>query len=191
MYNQEKKKLGRYFMEDFLKKTGWTSIITSVVTAIIGIVIIGNPMVTMKIVAYVLGSLFIAFGVIKLINYFVAKGAYDFYNYEMIYGILAIIIGIVTIAYSNTIATIFRIIIGVWIFYSGIMRFGLVLKLKTLEIKEWKYALMIAILILICGVYVLVKAETIGIAIGIAVLVYSIMDIIEGVIFLRNVDSIF
>ena len=178
-------------MEDFLKKTGWTSIITSVVTAIIGIIIIGNPMVTMKIVAYVLGSLFIAFGVIKLINYFVAKGAYDFYNYEMIYGILAIIIGIVTIAYSNTIATIFRIIIGVWILYSGIMRFGLVLKLKTLEIKEWKYALMIAILILICGVYVLVKAETIGIAIGIAVLVYSIMDIIEGVIFLRNVDSIF
>jgi len=178
-------------MEDFLKKTGWTSIITSVVTAIIGIVIIGNPMVTMKIVAYVLGSLFIAFGVIKLINYFVAKGAYDFYNYEMIYGILAIIIGIVTIAYSNTIATIFRIIIGVWILYSGIMRFGLVLKLKTLEIKEWKYALIIAILILICGVYVLVKAETIGIAIGIAVLVYSIMDIIEGVIFLRNVDSIF
>lgn len=178
-------------MEDFLKKTGWTSIITSVVTAIIGIVIIGNPMVTMKIVAYVLGSLFIAFGVIKLINYFVAKGAYDFYNYEMIYGILAIIIGIVTIAYSNTIATIFRMIIGVWILYSGIMRFGLVLKLKTLEIKEWKYALIIAVLILICGVYVLVKAETIGIAIGIAVLIYSIMDIIEGVIFLRNVDSIF
>lgn len=178
-------------MENFLKKTGWTSIITSVVTAIIGMVIIGNPMVTMKIVAYVLGSLFIAFGVIKLINYFVAKGAYDFYNYEMIYGILAIIIGIVTIAYSNTIATIFRIIIGVWILYSGIMRFGLVLKLKTLEIKEWKYALMIAILILICGIYVLVKAETIGIAIGIAVLIYSIMDIIEGVIFLRNVDSIF
>lgn len=178
-------------MEDFLKKTGWTSIITSVVTAIIGIVIIGNPMVTMKIVAYVLGSLFIAFGVIKLINYFVAKGAYDFYNYEMIYGILAIIIGIVTIAYSNTIATIFRMIIGVWILYSGVMRFGLVLKLKTLEIKEWKYALIIAVLILICGVYVLVKAETIGIAIGIAVLIYSIMDIIEGVIFLRNVDSIF
>lgn len=178
-------------MEDFLKKTGWTSIITSVVTAIIGIVIIGNPMVTLKIVAYVLGSLFIAFGVIKLISYFVAKGAYDFYNYEMIYGILAIIIGIVTIAYSNTIATIFRIIIGVWILYSGIMRFGLVLKLKKLEINEWKYALMIAILILICGVYVLVKAETIGIAIGIAVLIYSIMDIIEGIIFLRNVDSIF
>ena len=68
---------------------------------------------------------------------------------------------------------------------------GLVVKLKNLGINEWKYALIIAVLILICGLYVLVKAETIGIAIGIAVLIYSIMDIVEGIIFLRNVDSIF
>lgn len=180
-----------FFVEEFLKKTGWTSIVTSIITAIIGVIIICNPMVTMKIVAYTLGAIFIAFGVIKLISYFVAKGTYDFYNYEIIYGLLAVIIGIITIAYSHTIATIFRIIIGVWILYSGLMRLGLVLKLKTLEIVEWKYALVIAILILICGLYVLVKAETIGIAIGIAILIYSIMDIIEGVIFLRNVDSIF
>lgn len=178
-------------MEEFLKKTGWTSIITSVVTAIIGIIIIGNPMVTMKIVAYALGLIFIAFGVVKLISYFVAKGTYDFYNYEMIYGILAIIIGIITIFYSQTIGTIFRIIIGIWILYSGLMRLGLVSKLKKLEINEWKYALVIAVLILICGIYVLLRAETIGIAIGIAVLIYSIMDIAEGIIFLRNVDSIF
>lgn len=178
-------------MEKFLKKTGWTSIITSVITAIVGVVIISNPAVTMQIVAYVLGIVFIAIGAIKLIDYFVTKGAYDFYNYEMIYGIMAIIIGIITIAYSSTIGTIFRIIIGIWIVYSGIMRLGLVTKLKKLQINEWKYALVIAILILICGIYVLAKAETLGIAIGIAILIYSIMDIIEGVIFLRNVDDIF
>ena len=119
------------------------------------------------------------------------SGTYDFYNYEMIYGILAIIIGLITIFYSSTIATIFRIMIGIWILYSGLMRLGLVSKLKNLGIQEWRYALVIAILILICGAYVLVKAETIGIAIGIAVFIYSIMDMIEGIIFLRNVDSIF
>lgn len=178
-------------MEGFLKKTGWTSIITSVIMAIIGIVIISNPAVTMQIVAYILGLVFIAVGAIKLIDYFATKGTYDFYNYEMIYGILAIVIGIITMAYSSTIGTIFRIVIGIWIIYSGIMRLGLVTKLKKLKINEWKYALIIAVSILICGVYVLAKAETIGIAIGIAILVYSVMDIIEGVIFLRNVDEIF
>ena len=178
-------------MEEFLKKTGWTSIVTSFITAIIGIVIIANPLVTMKMIAYALGIVFIVFGIVKLVSYFIAKGKYDFYNYELVFGILAIIIGIITIVYSDTIGTIFRIIIGVWILYSGLMRLGLVGKLKALQINEWKYALIIAILILISGIYVLVKAETIGIAIGIAILIYSVMDIIEGIIFLKNVDKIF
>lgn len=178
-------------MEDFLKKTGWTSLITSVVTAIIGIIIVCNPMVTMKLIAYTLGAMFILFGIVKLISYFVNKGTYDFYNYEFIFGTMAIIIGIITIVFSGTIGTIFRIIIGIWILYSGLMRLGLVAKLKTLELNEWKYALVIAIFILICGIYVLAKAETIGIAIGVAIIIYSIMDIVEGIIFLKNVDEIF
>ncbi len=161
-------------MEEFLKKTGWTSIITSVVTAIIGIAIIGNPNAIMQIVAYLLGVIFILFGIVKLVSYFVAKGTYDFYNYEMIFGILAIIMGIVTIAYRDTIATIFR-----------------VSKLKSIGVSEWKWALLVAVLILICGVYVIFNGSSIGIAVGIAVLIYSLMDIIEGIIFLRNVNSIF
>ena len=178
-------------MENFLKKTGWSSLITSIVTAIIGIIIVCNPMVTMKVIAYTLGGMFIIFGIVKLVSYFVNKGTYDFYNYEFVFGIMAIIIGIVTIVFSTTIGTIFRIIIGIWILYSGLMRLGLVAKLKTLELNEWKYALIIAIAILICGIYVLVKAETIGIAIGVAIIIYSIMDIVEGIIFLKNVDAIF
>lgn len=178
-------------MEDFLKKTGWSSLITSFVTAIIGIIIILNPLVTMKAIAYVLGGAFIIFGIVKLVSYFVNKGTYDFYNYEMIFGAMAIVIGIITIAFSGTIGTIFRIVIGIWILYSGFLRLGLVTKLKTLGLNEWKYALIIAIAILICGVYVLVKAETIGIAIGVAIIIYSVMDIIEGIIFLKNVDAIF
>lgn len=178
-------------MEDFLKKTGWTSLITSFVTAIIGIIIVFNPTVTMKLIAYALGIMFIIFGGVKLVNYFVNKGTYDFYNYEFVFGIMAIVIGIITIVFSGTIGTIFRIIIGVWILYSGFLRLGLVGKLKSLGLNEWKYALIIAVAILICGVYVLAKAETIGIAIGVAIIIYSIMDIVEGIIFLKNVDSIF
>ena len=109
----------------------------------------------------------------------------------MIFGIFAIIIGIVTIAYRDTIATIFRIIIGIWILYSGLMRLGLVSKLKSIGVSEWKWALLIAFLILICGVYVIFNGSAIGVAIGVAILIYSVMDIIEGVIFLRNVNSIF
>jgi len=178
-------------MEDFFKKTGWTSIITSVITSIIGIAIICNPEAIMESIAYILGIILIIFGAFKLINYFMSKGAYDFSNYEMVFGILAIVLGIVTIAYRETIVTIFRIIIGIWILYSGLMRFGLVTKLRAINVPEWKWSLIIAILILICGIYVIASSGAIGLAIGIVILFYSIMDIIEGVILLRNVDTIF
>lgn len=178
-------------MEEFVKKTGWTSIITSVVTAIIGVAIICNADAIMQFVAYILGIIFVLFGVVKLINYFAAKGTYDFYNYEMIFGILAIILGIIAIVYRNTIADIFRILIGVWILYSGLIRLGLVTKLKALNVTDWKISLIVAIGILICGLYVIFSASAIGLAVGITILIYSIMDIIEGIIFLRNVDSIF
>ncbi len=67
----------------------------------------------------------------------------------------------------------------------------LVSKLKSIGVSEWKWALLVAVLILICGVYVIFNGSSIGIAVGIAVLIYSLMDIIEGIIFLRNVNSIF
>lgn len=90
-------------MENFLKKTGFTSIVTSLVFAIIGIILITNPESTMIIISYILGAIFIIAGGIKTINYFISKGNYDFYNYELIYGIIAIILGVITIFYSATI----------------------------------------------------------------------------------------
>jgi len=90
-------------MENFLKKTGFTSIVTSLVFAIIGIILITNPESTMRVLSYILGTIFIIAGGIKTINYFISKGNYDFYNYELIYGIIAIILGAITIFYSATI----------------------------------------------------------------------------------------
>ena len=178
-------------MKEFFWKTGWTSIITSAITAILGIIIIKNPVQTLNFIAYILGAIFIALGSIKIANYIAAKGSYDFYNYEIIFGILAIILGLITIFYSTTIQNIFRMIIGIWMIYSALIRFELVFKLHKIQNDTWKIALTIAGLILICGIYVLTRAETIGIALGVSMLIYSIMDIFEGIIFLKNVDSIF
>lgn len=45
---------GGYYMEGFLKKTGWTSILTSIVFAIIGIILVMNPEGAVKFVSYAL-----------------------------------------------------------------------------------------------------------------------------------------
>ena len=68
-------------MEQFLKKMGWTSIITSLAFAVIGLIIAYNPNATFTIISYLIGIAFILFGIMKVIEYFKMKGSYDLYNY--------------------------------------------------------------------------------------------------------------
>lgn len=179
-------------MEQFFKKMGWSSIVTSLAFAIIGLIIAYNPNTTFKVISYLIGGIFILFGIIKVIEYFNAKGSYDFYNYELVYGIMAILLGIIVIACSGMIETILRILIGIWIIYSGAMRLGLSFKLQKIDSdnKIWVAVLLIALAILLCGLYIIATPGIIVMTIGVIMVVYAIMDIVEEIIFMKNVKDI-
>lgn len=178
------------FLEKILKKSGWTSLFTSLLFAIIGIVLMVNPEGTIKLVSSILGILFILIGVYKILTYFIAKGKYELYNYDIAYGVIAIIIGIVTIVYSRQIVSMFRIVIGIWILYSSVMRLTFSVKLKKLDSYAWIGGITIAILMLICGLFIIFNEGAILVTIGTAILIYSILDMIESGIFIRNVKKI-
>lgn len=138
-----------------------------------------------------MGIAFIGLGIYKLFNYLSAKGKYDFYNYDFLYGLFAIIIGIVVIIYSTTIGSIFRIVIGIWIIYSSFMRIGLAMKLKTQGFSAWVYSLILALVMLALGLFVTLNAGAIIQVIGGMMIASSVIDIIEDIIFMKNVKEIF
>ena len=105
-----------------LKKSGTVSIIESIIFAILGIILIANPEATVKIISYIIGAGLILIGAYKIYMYAKDKGKNDLYNYQLIYGVMAIVIGLIAIIYISTIGTIFRIIIGIWIIYSAVGR---------------------------------------------------------------------
>lgn len=178
------------YLEKILKKTGWNSLVSSIIFAILGIILIMKPEGTIKVVSYILGIMFILVGIYKIVSYFVGKGKYDLFNYDIAYGIIAVILGIVTIVYSSTIGAIFRILIGIWIIYSGILRTNLSFKLKAIDSKAWIYSLIIALFMIACGLYILFTANAIIVTIGIIILVYSILDIVESIFFIRNANKL-
>ena len=152
---------------------------------------IWNPEGTVKVISGILGAVFIIVGTYKIMNYVFANGKYDFYNYDMVYGIIAIIIGIVTVLCSTTIASIFRIIIGIWIVYTALIRISVSIKLKKIDVKAWVYTLILAIIMFLCGLYIILNAGTLVVTIGVVMIVYSIIDIILNIIFIKNVKEIF
>ncbi len=180
------------YLQKILKKSGWISILISAIFAILGIILIWKPEETIKAISYVLGGIFIVIGLARIIAYITAKGKSDFYNLDIVFGILAIILGIVTIIYSNMIATFLNLIVGVWIVYSALVRLNVSIKLKNkVNNRAWLYTLILAIIMLICGLYVIFNSTAIIAAIGIAFFIYSIIDIIEQIIFMVNIKDIF
>ena len=177
-------------MKNVLKKSGWVDVLVSIVFAIIGIFMITKTDLALKMISYVLGGIFIVIGIVKCADYFLSKGKYDFYNHDLVYGIIAIIAGLVTIFCSGLIESMFRIIIAFWIIYSGLMRLSLSLKLHTAQINMWNVSLILSIMMIIGGIYVLFQNGALILTIGIIMLAYSIIDLIESVIFIKYVDKL-
>ena len=177
-------------MKSFLKKSGWIDILVSLAFAIIGIFMIAKPNVVLKIISYVLGGIFIVIGIVKMIDYFVSKGKYDFYNYDLFYGIIAIFIGLVAIFFSGLIESMFRIIIAFWIVYSGLMRFVFSFKLQAAKINIWGVSLILSIIMIIGGTYMFFQSGALILTIGIIMLTYSIIDLIESIFFVKYVDKL-
>lgn len=178
------------YLQKILKKSGTVSIIESVIFAILGIILIANPEQTVKVISYILGAGLIIIGAYKIFIYVQEKGKKDLFNYQLIYGVMTIVFGLIAIIYSSTIGTIFRIVIGVWIVYSAVVRASSALKLKTVNSNIWIYTLILAIAMFACGLYVVLNEGTVIVTIGILMVIYAVMDIIENVIFIKHLNDL-
>ena len=172
-----------------LKKYSWISILESMMFAILGIILVCRPEGTVKMITGILGTIFIVKGILKIINYFSSKRINDFFNYDLIYGLTSIFIGFVVMFYMDIIGSIFRIIIGIWIIYTSFVRINESIQIKRFGSEAWIYSIILALIMFACGLYVIINSNAIIVSIGIIMIVYTVIDIIENIIFMKNVDK--
>lgn len=179
------------YLKKALKKTGIVSIIESVIFIILGVILVCEPDIALKVISYILGISFILTGIVMIIRYLqINKNYFEFYNYELIYGLMAIVIGFITIYYSSIIETILRVIIGIWIIYSSFIKLALSLKMKNIGISAWIYSSILAIVMFGCGLYIILNSGTILATIGIVMIIYSIIDIIEDILCIIHIKEV-
>ena len=92
--------------------------------------------------------------------------------------------------YLNIIASIFRIIIGIWIVYTSFVRINASIQIKRVGSEAWIYSFILALIMFACGLYVIINSNAIIVSIGIIMIVYTVLDIIENIIFMKNVKEI-
>ena len=176
-------------MINFFKKVSVASILTSIAIGILGLIILFNPNETSALLSLILGIIIMIIGIGKIISYIILRNESNFSNYDLIYGIIAIVISIIMLANANAFATIVRVIIGIWIAYTGIMKLIYALNLKSLSSSFWIAVMIMAIITIIAGIYIAIDSSILIMVFGVILIAYAVIDIIEQIIFMINVNK--
>lgn len=169
-----------------IKKSAWSAVVESLAILILGILFIAWPNLMVQIVSYVVGAFFIIKGAFQVINYFIEKGQNDFFNNGLLAGVVSALIGIAALVIGEDIANIFRIVVGIFLIYESLVRINTAVKLNAAGISIWKYVLLLALVILVLGIFV--TFNNITDVIGWMMIIAGIIGIIGDVLFIGQVN---
>ena len=189
----KKKKVGEY-MESLMKKFFRSSLITSILLIVLGGLLFFKSEETLITISYIIGGVLFALGVMAFIRF--VRNAKKEVNSELdiVYGVVTIILGYLTIKSPTTLASVIPIVLGVCIIISSATKLTYALELKRDKNQLWVMTLVVAIISAICGSALIINpfagATAITQIVGAFIIVYAILDIVSTVTIKRNVTAL-
>ena len=173
-----------------IKRSAWSAVIESLALIVLGILFIVLQETMVRVLAYIIGVFFIVKGGFQIVTYFMEKGQNDFFNNNLLSGVVAILIGVAALVVGEDIATVFRVILGIIIIYESLTRINTALKLASANIDTWKYILIVALLILVIGIFITFNSGAVITLIGWMMILTGVIGIIGDVMFIQHVNSL-
>ena len=170
-----------------IKKSAWMAFAESMALVILGVFLIAWPEVVIKVIAYAVGAFLALKGGYKIINYYLSKGHKNYFNNDLLFGTISVLAGITIMVLGEGIANAFRIVVGIWIIYEALVRLNTTMKLNSANIPAWRYTLIIALLMLILGVFVTFTDGAIAQLIGGMMIASGVIGVIGDVMFMQYV----
>ncbi len=172
--------------EKFLKRSSWTDIVISIIFVLFGVLLIAKPDQTLSAISMILGIVFIAMGVLKLIEYYTSETKDD---YLLTIALVAVVFGVIVLFCSDAILSLFRIILGLWIIATGVMDLQTTLIWKDLKSVYWTLALLFSMLMIVAGIIILISQNILITTIGVITIIYAVLDIIDRFIFMKKMKD--
>lgn len=172
--------------EKILKKSSWVDIVISLIFVLFGILLIAKPNETLGAISIILGIVFIAMGVLKLVEYYTSDTKED---NSLTMALIAVILGVVILFASDAILSLFRIILGIWIVIVGVMDLQTILVWKQVKSPYWTVSLVFTMFVILAGIIILINKDILITTMGIMVVIYAVLDIIDKVIFMKKIND--
>ena len=153
-----------------LKKFKWDSIITSVLTIILGILAVVMPNNLGDVLCYIFGAVLLIIGVTLIIKYFAIDRLLS--GYSLFCGMVLVIVGIFCFASTNSVQNILTILFGLFIVIDSINSLTDSVICARMQVKGWVLMFILSLITAILGIVVMFGSfETIMIIAGCALIV--------------------
>ena len=128
-------------------KTGY--ILMSLIFCALGLLFILRPNQSLAVLGRILGIAMIAFGAFKLVGYF-SRDLYRLaFQYDLEFGILLIVLGIIALPRWPDVMGVLAAALGIAILADGLFKVRIAMDSRTFGIREWWMILVLAVIT--CG----------------------------------------
>ena len=135
-------------------------IIMSVLFCLAGVLFIAMPEISTKIIGICIGISMILFGIVRLIGYF-SKDLYRLaFQFDLEFGILMMILGVIVLFNPENLMAFICVAIGISILLDGLFKIRIALDSKQFGIKSWWLILALAIVTGVIGVFLIFDSAT-------------------------------
>ena len=172
------------------KSTSWMAIFESLVIGALGILLLIAPEGMTKVIFYVVGIFLMIKGVYKIINYFAVHWKYDFYKNDLLYGIIALVFGVIAVVLWQQLGQFIGIVVGAWMIYGALVRMNTAIKMHSAGNKEWFYVLLLSMMMLALGIYMVISVGAVLAIVGWVMVISAIVGIVDDLVFIRHIDAV-
>ncbi len=108
-------------------------------------------------IIYIAGAIFVVFGIVMIVKYFLTGSYRDIGKYGFSAGVLCVLIGVFMLVRTNEIAVYFSLFLGICILLTAIIKLQNAVDLKSMHNKGWFVFLLIALVFLAAAILIVLN----------------------------------
>ena len=135
-------------------------IVMSVLFCVLGVVLLFTPGVSALWIGRLLGIGLILFGAIKLVGYFSRDLFRLAFQYDLAFGLLLMVLGIVTLSHPGDALSFLCVMFGIPVLADGLFKIPSAMASRQFGIRNWWLVLVLAALTCVVGVVLVFRPMT-------------------------------
>ncbi len=126
--------------------------VSSILVAIVGLVLLIMPSLTNKIIVYGIGIVMLIYGAGRIIRYMKRDPSSGMVDHDLSVGLICVVTGLFMILYSTVVISILPFLFGLFLIYGGARSIQTAFDVKRFHGDRWNVHLIIGIVFVFLGI---------------------------------------